>query len=343
VRPFVRFVEDLTNWYIRRSRRRFWKSSDDADKEQAYATLYAVLLRLSRIAAPFVPFISEAIYRNLRTPDLPESVHLCDFPAYDDAARDPELEAQMDEVMGAVGQARQLRSEHNLKVRQPLSRLHVVCADRAKLDRMAALSGQMEDELNVRSVEFHTRETDLVALSAKADFKRLGPRLGPAVKEVAARIQALGQEDLLGVYEGGQIEVPAGGGRHAIGRDDLVFQRTPKPGLAVAASGNVVVALDTDLDEDLLREGLAREFVNKVQGLRKASGLDIAQRIRLAYDGPTAVRDAVAQHGDYIRAETLALACEADEAGAGGGEEVDLNGHPCRIALAPIAPGGGSC
>jgi isoleucyl-tRNA synthetase len=340
VRPFVQFIEDLTNWYIRRSRRRFWKSSNDEDKAQAYATLHGVLLRLCKIAAPFVPFISEEIYRNLRTPDLPESVHLCDFPAYDDAARDLELEAQMDEVIGAVSQGRQLRNEHNLKVRQPLRRLHVVSGDRAKLDRVAALRELVEDELNVRSVEFHARETDLVVLSAKPNFSRLGPRLGQGVKEAAIRIQRLSQEELLAVFEGGEMEVEAGGRRHAIGKDDLVIQRTPKPGLAVAASGDVVVALDTELDEDLIREGLAREFVNKVQGMRKAADLDLAQRVRLTYAGPEPVREAVATHGDYIRAETLALSCEFDGSIGDAGEEVDLNGHLCRVAVAPAGSEG---
>jgi isoleucyl-tRNA synthetase len=336
VRPFVQFIEDLTNWYIRRSRRRFWKSSNDEDKAQAYATLYAVLLRLSKIAAPFVPFTSDAIYRNLRTADMPESVHLCDFPLHDDGARDLELEAQMDEVIDVVGRGRQLRSDHNLKVRQPLRRLHVVSRDQAKLDRVATLKELVEDELNVREVVFHSRETDLVVLSAKADFRRLGPRLGPAVKEASAKIQGLSQDELSVLYEGGELRIEAGGVSHAIGKDDLVIQRTPKSGLAVAASGDVAVALDTELDDELIREGLAREFVNKVQTLRKTADFDIAQRIRLVYRGPEAIRAAVSQHADYIQAETLAVSCAYEAGLEGAGEEVDLNGHACRISLTPI-------
>jgi isoleucyl-tRNA synthetase len=336
VRPFVQFLDDLTKWYIRRSRRRFWKSQNDADKAQAYATLHGVLLRLCQIAAPFTPFIAESIYSNLRTPDLPESVHLCEFPHANPLHRDLALEAQMEEAIRTVELGRQVRTTYDLKVRQPLRRMHVVCHDRERLDRIAALRDVIADELNVKEVVFNIHETGLADLSAKADFKKLGPKLGPKMKLAANAIRQLGAQDLERILDGRGVEVDLGGEKLVVTREDVLVERTPKPGVAVAASGDLVVALDTQLDEPLEREGLAREFVNKVQNMRKTADLDIAQRIRLRFHGDATICAAVEAHRDYIESETLALTCVACDGPVEGGESLDLNGHPVTIALEAV-------
>ena len=336
VRPFVHFLDDLTKWYIRRSRRRFWKSQNDGDKEHAYATLYRVLLRLCQIAAPFTPFIAEEIYRNLRTPDLPESVHLCDFPKAAEGARELDLEAQMDEVIQVVELGRQVRTQYDLKIRQPLRRLRVVSRDPARLERIRVLKDLVADELNVREVEFSHHESALAELRAKADFKKLGSRLGPAMKAVAEQVKALSGDQVEALLDGGTLEVQAGAQVLTLNAQDILVERTPKPGLAVASSGALVVALDTALDDELIREGLAREFVNKVQSLRKVADLDIAQRIVLRFSGDQAVQDAVQAHRAYIEAEILAVQCASTE-GMQGGEAVDLNGHACRLEIVPQA------
>ncbi len=337
VRPFVQFIDDLTKWYIRRSRRRFWKSQNDGDKRQAYATLYEVLLRLGRIAAPFTPFIAEAIHRNLRTEALPESVHLCDYPLADPARRDLALEAQMDEAIRVVELGRQVRTQYDLKVRQPLRRLLVVCHDRRRLELIGALKDVIADELNVREVEFSAHETDLATINAKPDLKKLGPRLGPRLKKATEAIRALDGAALEALLDGRPVELPLEGGAVTLTREDVLVERRPKPGLAVAAAGDLVVALDTELDEGLIRDGLAREFVNKVQSLRKSADLDIAQRIELLYDGDAEVAAAVAANLEYICSETLARSC-LPRAGLTG-ESIDLNGHPCRLHLQPAGPG----
>ena len=332
VRPFVQFIDELTNWYIRRSRRRFWKSSNDEDKKQAYATLYSVLLRLSKISAPFTPFISEAIYRNLRTENMPVSVHLCDFPQADEAARDLDLEAQMDEIMVTVELGRQLRTAHDLKVRQPLRGMHVVCRDPARLARVEALRDLVAEELNIKNVWFSNRESDLATLTAKANFQKLGKKLGPIMKKVADQIRQFTTEQLEALSDGTEHAVTVDGQTVAITMDDVIIERVPKPGLAVASSGHLVVALDTNLDDELVCEGLAREFVNKVQNMRKVADLDIAQRIHLTYGGNAAIQKAIEVHRGYVEAETLAVSCRWVE-GLGEGEAVDLNGNPGRIQV----------
>ncbi len=336
VRPFVRFIEDLTNWYIRRSRRRFWKSTDDEDKAQAYATLYKVLVRLSKIAAPFVPFISEVIYRNLRTDDMPESVHLCDFPLTDESRRDRELEKQMDTVMAVVGLGRQLRSTYNVKVRQPLRKIHVVCRNDSHLESVAAYADIIREELNIHEVTFSRDESELADFNAKPNFSRLGPRLGARVKQAVGWIKQMSEDQLLALLDRESVTITLpDGDQLELGPEDVVVERVPKEGLAVAAEGAIVVALELELTEELIMEGLAREFVNKVQQMRKTAELEVTQRIRFNYAGDESVRRAVDRHRDYIFTETLGTNCAVVDP-LPDGTEWDLNGRPVRIVIEPV-------
>ena len=286
VRPFVQFIEDLTNWYIRRSRRRFWKSEDDADKVQAYATLYEVLLGLCKIAAPFTPFISETIYRNLRTADMPESVHLCDFPTAADAKRDEVLEGQMALVMNAVEQGRTLRAEYKLKNSQPLSSMDIVCGSGAHLARIHELEDIIKDELNVREVYFTSDASSFATISAKPNFKKLGPKFGPMMKKAAGIISQMTAEQLhVEERRFGVLKIEIDGQEFELHDDDIEVVRTPKEGMAVSEHDGIVVALTTELNDDLITEGLAREFVNKIQNMRKEMNLEVTQRIRIAFKG----------------------------------------------------------
>jgi len=336
VRPFVRFIEDLTNWYIRRSRRRFWKSQDDEDKTRAYETLSYVLLQLSKIAAPFVPFISEGIYRNLRTADMPESVHLCDFPEPDASARDPELEKEMALVMTIVRLGRLLRAEHTLKVRQPLAAIHVVSRDAALLEKLGGFQDLVLDELNVKSLEFGDHETELVTLKPKADFKRLGPRLGPRTKAAAKAIAELEADVVEALATGQGTSIAVDGENVELAPEDVVIERIPREGLVVASEGALVVAIETELTDDLVREGLAREFVNKVQNTRKNMSLEVTQRIKLEICTDGAVSEAVNQFEDYIKAETLCVdyALSADK--PKDATNWDINEHQCSISVTPV-------
>ena len=330
VRPFVAFIEDLTNWYIRRSRRRFWKSDDDGDKQQAYVTLYHVLIELSKIAAPFIPFISEEIYRNLRTDDLPESVHLCDFPTAEGAVRNIDLEQQMRIVMDVVVMGRQLRKDNEAKVRQPLRRLDVVSRDSDLLNQVDELKAIIEEELNVRDVTFGDDESGFATLNAKANFKALGPRFGKQMKAISQAIAGLDDSALKTVAAGESITIVLDGESIELTTEDIFVEHTPKEGLAVQTQGALVVALDLELDDDLIREGLARELVKEIQNLRKTSGLEVTDRIRLNISSDEAVREAVSAFDDYIKSEVLATSLETIET---EGEVVDLNGHACTIAL----------
>jgi isoleucyl-tRNA synthetase len=333
VRPFVQFIEDLTNWYIRRSRRRFWKSQDDADKIHAYRTLYRCLLELSKVAAPFIPFVSETLYRALRTADMPESVHLCDFPAADESGRDAALEEKMGWAMAVVRMGRQLRAEHDLKVRQPLATLHVVSRNPQVRMALADLKDLLADELNVKEVAFSDRENTLASLSLKPQFSRLGPRLGPKVKKALGALQKLGPADLEKLAAGGSVAIAIDGEETLIGSDDVVIEHRPLPGLVVASEAGIVVGLETKLNEALELEGLAREFVNKVQTMRKTADLNVTDRIRLRCAVDPRVRQAFEAHADYVKQETLTVECEFVAELPPSEGDVDLNGLACRIEL----------
>lgn len=335
VRPFVRFIEDLTNWYIRRSRRRFWKSQDDGDKADAYETLHYVLLQLSQIAAPFIPFMSDAIYRNLRMAGMPESVHLCDFPKGDATQRDEALERQMAAVMTVVSLGRTLRAAHDLKVRQPLLQLHVACRNPELLAGIAELKDIILDELNVKRAEFRAHESAFATVKAKANFARLGPRLGPQVKKAAGVIAGLSCEQVETLAGGETLDVEIAGQGVVLTPDDVVIEHLPHEGSVVAAEGGIVVALDKALTPELIEEGLAREFVSKLQNMRKTADLEVTQRINVRFSGDEAVRAAVVRYQDYIKTETLSLTCEPVSGKPDGATEWDLNGHACAIGFAP--------
>ena len=318
VRPFVKFVEDLTNWYIRRSRRRFWKSTNDGDKLAAYRTLRYVLVQLAKVAAPFTPFIAEEIYRNLKGAGDPESVHLCDFPTANAAARDLALERRMADVQAAVELGRRLRADNDLKVRQPLAALRLAGGDVKGLEEL------IEDELNVKEVAFIADETELCDVTFKANFKTLGRKCGPKMKAVAAAIAALTPAQAAArplVLEGVELA-----------DEDILVTRRPKAGLVVASQGAIVVGLETALTPALVAEGLAREFVSHVQAMRKEADFEVVQRIALTVAADAEMQAALTAHADYVKAETLAVSL--DFAACDDVASVDLNGHATRIRVA---------
>ena len=311
--PILRFIDDLTNWYIRRSRRRFWGErgvGDDADKLAAFATLYEVLVGFCQVAAPVIPFITERIYQDLvkgLDSGAADSVHHTDYPVADESVIDRDLELAMDIVRRVVTMGRGLRKRHDLRVRQPLSRLTVVTRDAGVTAAVASHRRLIEEELNVRLVSLERDEGKLIELSAKANFKLLGPRLGSRTREMAEAIAALTHIKVDRLVEGATVAVLG----EQLTASDVVVQRSPRPGVVVAAESVFSVALDTTLDEALLSEGVAREIVNRIQGLRREAGLDVSDRITVRWHsdaGP--VRTAFDDLGALIAREVLAAAID---------------------------------
>jgi isoleucyl-tRNA synthetase len=334
--PTLGFIDDLTNWYVRRSRRRFWtaRGEDDADKLAAFATLYEVLTTFIRVLAPVLPFITERLYQDLVVEpgaDGPDSVHLAEFPTADESLIDRELEAAISVVRRVVSAGHALRKRHSLRVRQPLSRLTVITHDEKAAAAVRTHADLIADELNVHAVETSRDDAGLADLSAKADFRRLGPRLGADVKTCAAAIAALGNAEIARLLEGEALEVAG----YPITAEDVIVTRTPREGTVVETDGELAVALDTRLDDELIAEGLARDVVNRIQQLRRAAGLDVADRIRLQWTtDDERLRQAVERHRDYIARETLAT--EMVQADGLEGQPTEVDGAALVVTVEKV-------
>ncbi|MHC1693289.1 MAG: isoleucine--tRNA ligase [Sphaerochaetaceae bacterium] len=300
------FIDSLNNWYIRRSRRRFWRSENDMDKKMAYDTLYAVLMKLIHVAAPVIPFTTEEIYQNLRTGSMPESIHLTDFPDYDESHRDYQLEKMMALTQQAITMGRSLRSSHNIKIRQPLRKLVLVTRDEGERNILSGMQGIIAEELNVKEVSIQQDETGLVTYLAKANFKALGQKLGKNMKEVAAKIQDLDSAVIGRILEGHSIVLAYKEGEIAVFESDIVVQRSEQEHMKVLNEGQLTVGFDTEVTRELLLEGIARDIVRSVQNLRKDLDFEVSDRIALSISGEQTIRDAVEAFGDYIKRETLA-------------------------------------
>ena len=308
------------------TRRRFWAhrgGADQSDKLAAFATLHEVLLTFATVAAPVLPFMSEEIYQRLVRPygtAAPASVHLLDYPNADTALIDSELEMTMAAARTVVNLGRGLRKRNDLRVRQPLGLVTIVSRDPHVAAAIVAHRDLISEELNVHRVEVHEDESDLVALSAKADFKRLGPRLGKETGAVAGEIAALDHASIAALLEGGELVIRG----TRLNADDIVVNRTPHEGTVVATEGTITVALDTNLTDELRTEGVARELVNRIQLLRRSNGLDVTDRIELRWASDSEpIVTAFQQFGDFIAGEVLALAIERNTTVAAGTTDID--------------------
>ncbi|HDH02923.1 MAG TPA: isoleucine--tRNA ligase, partial [Actinobacteria bacterium] len=312
VPPTIGFIDDLTNWYVRRSRRRFWrtKTADDADKLAAFATLYEVLVTFSKVLAPVLPFITEKLYQGLvvdRGIEAPDSVHHCDFPQAVSELIDADLEDAMQVVRRVVTAGRALRSRQAIGIRQPLSKLTVLTRSSIATRAVETHITLISDELNVKEVVTSSDEGALVVLSAKANFKTLGPRFGAEVRAMDAAISTLDSSTLEALVEGGTIQVAG----HVLEAADVVISRVPREGVIVGTDGELSVALDVILNDRLVSEGLARDVVSKVQALRRDAGLDVSDRISLVWwTDDSDLAGAIADFGAVIAAETLSLSIQ---------------------------------
>jgi isoleucyl-tRNA synthetase len=332
-RAIAELVDDLSNWYVRRSRRRFW----DADPA-AFATLRTCLLAVARMLAPFCPFMADEIYDNLD--GALASVHLCDFPTPAEVGeRDVELEQGMALARETVRLGLGARGRAKIKVRQPLGEAVVVAAGRER-EAIEGLREVVREELNVRSVRFVAAADELGSYEVKANYRTLGPRFGPNMPLAAAAIAALDPDHLAAaVRDGGRVGIAVGDREHTLTAEDVLLTLRAPDGYSVEREGAHAVALDLVIDEDLRREGRARELVHAIQNARKSAGLQVEDRIELSLGGDPTLLDAASEHRGYIAAETLAVELDlgadrdARAAAMAFSEQAVIDGLALTIAL----------
>ncbi len=328
-KAIAQYVDEMSNWYVRVSRRRFW----DGD-EAAFETLSHCLVETAKLLAPFIPFTADAIWLNLvhgAEQPVEASVHLEDFPEADPALRDPALEEGVEAARRAVELGRAARAQAKVKMRQPLAKA-VIVATESERRTIEGLSEVVRAELNVRELEFVTEEGELASWTVKPDFRALGPRFGKDMPQVKAAVEALDADHVRSTIDaGGEVGISIEGREHRLGLNELSFAMQPLDGYQVESEAGRAVALALDLDDDLIREGHAREVVRAVQNARKETGLEISDRIDLALGGDAELLDAARAHEQYVTGETLATSVtyEAD----GDGTEVTVDGRPLLIAV----------
>jgi len=334
-------VDDLSNWYIRRSRKRFWKSDMGADKIAAYQTLYSCLETLAKLLAPFTPFIAERIYLNLDNVsrlETCESVHLADFPVPDISAVDRPLERRMKKAQIITSLVRTMREKASIKVRQPLRRILLAVDDAAAREEYGQVAGIILEEINVQKIEYIEEDGSVISKKVKPNFKTLGPRFGRDMKALAEAIRLMSHKQIAILEKEGSLSLELDGRVFALVREDVDIMHEDIEGWLVASdeANGIMVALDTEMTAELEMLGLSREVVSRIQALRKESGLEITDRIALVVRGSEKLLDAVKNNDAYIKAETLATVLETgayDSSFPAPGKEEVVNGEICRLSL----------
>lgn len=329
-------IDQLSNWYVRRNRRRFWKSEKGKDKTAAYQTLFECMAAVSKLMAPFAPFLAEELHQNLHAVakhGAPESVHLCDLPTADDRVINEVLERRMERAIKIVSLVRAMRMKSNLKVRQPLKKIILPVSN--EQDR--AVIKQMEDvileEINVKHIEFVTDDSGIVRKKAKPNFRSLGQKFGKTVQPIAARIREFTPQEISQLERQGTMTLLINGVEYTIGEEDVEILHEDIEGWMVESDGSMTVALDTELDDELIEEGLAREFVNRVQKMRKDAGLEVTDRIKIYYRSTERLTKALARLSGYVQQETLATEVSDTPPETLALVEADINGEAASIGI----------
>ena len=341
------FVDDLSNWYVRRSRRRFWKSESDSDKLAAYATLYECLVTLAKLMAPFTPFLAEEMYGNLVVGGWklevggnaapPESIHLTDWPMPDASRIDRTLSDETRLVMRIASLGRAARAKAQLKVRQPVAELFVKLPTQLEEHALERLAPQLLEELNVKALRIVRDETDFLRFEVKPNLKLLGQKYGREVQDIAKALASMPEAELSQVARAAGAGQPVEVAGKTLAPEELLVNGREKEGFASAEENGAVVIVSSELTPELVREGLAREIVHRIQNLRKDAGFEIADRIKTYYRAGAEIADVMRQHEPYISAETLSVALSDDAPEHGvHSETADIDGHEVTLSVVRV-------
>ena len=326
------FVDELSNWYVRRCRERFWAKGMEQDKINAYMTLYTTLVTLCKAAAPMIPFMTESIYRNLVCSidkTAPISIHLCDFPEVKEEWIDKELEDNMEDVLNAVVIGRACRNSTNIKNRQPIGKLYIK-ADWKLNEYFTAI---IADELNVKEVEYTDDVRAFTSYSFKPQLKTLGPKYGKHLNAIRAALSTLdGNATMDELNAKGSFTINADGEDIVLEKDDVLIEMTQKEGFVASSDKGITVVMDTNLTPELIEEGFVREIVSKIQTMRKDAGFEVMDKITVYVDGNDKLADLMVKNAEQIKNVVLANSIETGKT-AGFTKDWDINGEKVVLAV----------
>jgi isoleucyl-tRNA synthetase len=332
------FVNDnLSNWYVRLNRKRFWGGEMNVDKLSAYQTLYTCLKIVAQLMAPIAPFYADKLYCDLINPAKEIegiSVHLADFPIADESLIDKDLEERMQIAQDISSMVLALRRKVNIKVRQPLSSIMIPVSDEHQKSAIEAVQSLILNEVNIKSIHYVDNAAGILVKKIKPDFKKLGPRYGKIMKDLAAAITALPQQEILKLEQVGQLEIAVAGQTAEITTADVEIISEDIPGWLVANEGNLTVALDITITDDLRQEGIARELVNRIQNIRKSNGYEITDKINVTLQSDEKINEAVKKYKAYIANQVLAANIELTDLTEG--TELDLGEFKFWVQVARI-------
>ena len=340
-RAIQEFVcENLSNWYVRLNRKRFWGGGMSEDKLAAYQTLYTCLETVAMLAAPFAPFITDRIFCDLNAVSgrhTDESVHLSTFPKADESCIDRQLEERMDLAQKVSSMVLALRRKVSIKVRQPLMKILIPVLDPAMAGQIAAVKNLIMSEVNVKEVELIENTAGIITKRIKPNFKTLGPRYGKQMKQIAALVAEFSQERIAEIETAPETVLDIAGEKILVTPADFEITSEDMPGWLVASEGKLTVALDITVTDELKAEGVARELINRIQNIRKDSGFEVTDKIRVEIERKPFVADAIARFADYIASQTLAREVREAEVPAGAVVvDSDVDDLPLRIAVTKI-------
>ncbi len=325
-------INDVSNWYVRRNRRRFWKGEVDQDKLAAYQTLRQVQITTAAMMAPAAPFLPETIYRRLRMADEPLSLHLMLLPQPAEELIDSDLESRMESAQQIVFLARSLREKSKIKTRQPLRRILVPVSSPADRRRVQSVEDIITEEINIKGIDYVSDDTGIVRKSAKPNFPVLGKKFGKETKSIAASIRQMVEADIRALESEGKVAIEVNGRQIDLEPEDVEILHEDIEGWLVASQNSLTVALDTELDKELINEGLAREFVSRIQHIRKDSGFEVTDRVKIDFKGAPSISDAINAMKAYICAETLCEHLETVDS-LSRGTDLSINGESIMVAV----------
>jgi isoleucyl-tRNA synthetase len=335
-REIEQFVEELSNWYVRRNRRRFWREGKSLDKTAAYQTLYECLVNLAKLVSPIAPYLGEWLYQRLNevTKQDETSVHLSFYPTVEETAIDKQLERRMEMARTISSIVLRVRNQIDVNVRQPLSRI-ILPLNKEERPMVEAVKDIILDEVNVKDIEFVDDDSGIVSKTAKPNFPVLGKRLGKKMKVVASKIGELSTDDISLFESKGVIELTLDSGETVrISNNEIEIQRTGLKGWSVESEDGITVAVDTEITPELQKEGLSREFINRIQNMRKEADFEVTDRIVIGYSGSAVLSKAIEATSETIKSETLAEEIAPTPLEVSDFvKSWDIEGSPCEISI----------